>query len=95
MFTDHSTNLDFLLLTCREVEQLIGLSRSTIYRKIRDGSFPAQVKVGAQAVRWRASDICTWIDRAAARMARRQKNEKTERPKKRPKKKAAAGSTSA
>ena len=61
MFTDHSTNLDFLL-TCREVEKLTGLSRSTIYRKIRDGSFPAQVKVGAQAVRWRASGICTWID---------------------------------
>ena len=61
MSTDHSTNHEFLL-TCRQVQERTGLSHSTIYRKIRDGSFPAPVKVGAQAVRWRASDIRTWID---------------------------------
>ena len=75
MFADHSTNHE-VLLTCRQVQERTGLSHATIYRKIRDGSFPAQLKVGAQAVRWRASDICTWIDRAAARMARRQKVKK-------------------
>ena len=37
------------LLTTREVELLIRLNRVTIYRLIREGSFPA-IKVGGQ---WR------------------------------------------
>ena len=60
MFTDHSTNR--FLLTYREVEQLTGLSHSTIFRKVRDGTFPAPVKVGKRALRWRESDVRAWID---------------------------------
>ena len=51
-----------VLLTCREVEQRTGLSRSTISRKVRDGTFPAPVKAGKRALRWRESDIRVWID---------------------------------
>lgn len=61
MFTDHSTNRDFLL-TYREVEQRTGLSRSTIYRRVRDGTFPPPVKTGKRAVRWRESAITAWIE---------------------------------
>ena len=34
------------------------LARSTIYRKMRDGSsFPEPLKIGVRAVRWRESEI--------------------------------------
>lgn len=49
------------LLRRREVEELTGLSRASIYRLMRSGRFPASVKVSDTAVRWRASDIAAWI----------------------------------
>ena len=50
------------LLRRREVEQLTGLSRASIYRLMRDQRFPQAVRVSATAVRWKASDITTWIE---------------------------------
>lgn len=37
-----------------------GLGRSTIYRLIADGSFPAPVRLGHRAVAWRWSDLDQW-----------------------------------
>jgi prophage regulatory protein len=37
-----------------------GLGRSTIYRLIADGSFPAPVRLGPRAVAWRWSDLDQW-----------------------------------
>ncbi len=51
-----------MLLTRREVERLTGLSRSTIYRKMREGTFPVPLKVSERAVRWRESDIRAYVD---------------------------------
>lgn len=39
-----------------------GLSRSTIYRKIADGSFPRQVAIGTHSAGWRESAINRWIE---------------------------------
>ena len=49
------------LLRRREVEEITGLARSSIYRQMDRGSFPRPVKVGPTAVRWRESDITEWI----------------------------------
>lgn len=38
-----------------------GLSRSTIYRKITEGTFPAQLKISIHGAGWRESDINRWI----------------------------------
>ena len=51
-----------VLLTRREVERRTGLSRSTIYRKMSDGTFPVPLKVSERAVRWRESDIRAYVD---------------------------------
>ena len=51
-----------VLLTRREVERRTGLSRSTIYRKMRDGTFPVPLKVSERAVRWRERDIRAYVD---------------------------------
>ena len=34
-----------------------GLSRSTIYRKIGEGTFPAQLRISVNGAGWRESDI--------------------------------------
>ena len=49
------------LLHLREVIALTGFSRSSIYRKMRDGSFPEPLKIGVRAVRWRESEIEAWL----------------------------------
>jgi len=38
-----------------------GLSRSTIYRKIKEGTFPAQLKISTNGAGWRESDINRWV----------------------------------
>jgi len=51
-----------VLLTRREVERRTGLSRSTLYRKMRTGTFPVPVKVSERAVRWRDRDIRAYVE---------------------------------
>lgn len=38
-----------------------GLSRSTIYRKIAEGTFPPQLKISANGAGWHESDIDRWV----------------------------------
>lgn len=39
-----------------------GLSRSTIYRKIAEGTFPAQIKISINGAGWHESDINRWVN---------------------------------
>lgn len=39
-----------------------GLSRSTIYRKIAEGTFPAQIRISINGAGWRESDFDRWIE---------------------------------
>jgi prophage regulatory protein len=43
-----------------------GLSRSTIYRKIDEGTFPAQLKISTNGSGWHESDINRWIANPAS-----------------------------
>jgi prophage regulatory protein len=45
-----------------EVEARTGLSRSTIYAWMKEGTFPKPVKLGARLVGWVDSDIQAWVD---------------------------------
>ncbi len=45
-----------------EVMQLCGLSRSSIYQKMADGSFPAQIKISMRSVAWLEGDVIDWIE---------------------------------
>jgi prophage regulatory protein len=42
------------------VIQATGLGRSTIYRLVANGTFPAPVHLGPRAVAWRWSDLDRW-----------------------------------
>lgn len=39
-----------------------GLSRSTLYRKIAEGTFPSQIKISIHGAGWRESAVNRWID---------------------------------
>ena len=45
-----------------DVEAVTGLSRSTIYKWMDEGSFPKPVKLGPRAVGWREADINDWLE---------------------------------
>lgn len=54
------------ILRLKSVQARTGLSRSSIYQRISDGSFPAPIKLGARSVGWVESDINNFIgDRIA------------------------------
>jgi prophage regulatory protein len=49
------------LMRRREVERVTGLSRAGIYKAMRGGYFPENVKIGVNAVRWRVADVQRWL----------------------------------
>lgn len=49
------------IVRIRTVLARTGLSRSTLYRKMNDGSFPRQVKIGVHSSGWHESAINTWV----------------------------------
>ena len=57
------------LLRRREVEQMTGLSTTTLYKCMKDGTFPKPVRLTVRAVRWRLSDINAWIAEQTAEAA--------------------------
>lgn len=48
-------------LNVREVALRVGLSRSTIYRKVKAGDFPDSYDLSDGRVAWRESDIDAWV----------------------------------
>ncbi|AEG68269.1 AlpA family phage regulatory protein [Ralstonia solanacearum] len=45
------------ILRRKQVEAATGLSRSSIYQRIKERTFPAAIQLGPRAVGWRAGDI--------------------------------------
>ena len=49
------------IIRLRTVLSRTGLSRSTIYRKIAEGTFPTQIKISTNGTGWHESDLNCWI----------------------------------
>ena len=49
-------------LRISEVLDRVGVSRPTIYRWMREGTFPKQISIGANSVVWLESDVTKWMD---------------------------------
>jgi len=49
------------LLRLPQVKATTGLSKSTIYARIAEGTFPKQIPLGPRLVVWVESDIQNWI----------------------------------
>lgn len=49
------------ILRLKTVLDRTGLTRSTLYRKIADGTFPSQIKISEHGAGWRESAVSRWI----------------------------------
>lgn len=49
------------ILRRKQVQARTGLSRSTIYFRAAEGTFPKPVNLGARAVGWLESEIDLWL----------------------------------
>jgi prophage regulatory protein len=53
------------IIRMNTVRARTGLSRSTIYRKMAEGTFPARLKICTNGTGWRESDIDRWVSNPA------------------------------
>lgn len=56
------------MLRFPQVQELTGLTRSTIYEMMFRGEFPKQVKVGPRSVAWVQAEVEEWL---STRLAQR------------------------
>lgn len=56
-----STKPECEVVRSKDLRQLTGLSRSSIWRLERDGDFPARVRLTRSGVGWRRTDIEAWL----------------------------------
>ncbi len=52
---------DHKILRIKQIVEITGLGRSTIYEHMAIGLFPSPIKIGKRAVGWLDSDISAWI----------------------------------
>lgn len=50
------------ILRLKNVQKLIGLSRSSIYLRIANGTFPRPINLGGKAVGWLESEVQQWLE---------------------------------
>ena len=50
------------LVRVKDVLEITGMSRSTIWRLVNSGDFPAPYKLGPRMNAWHKSEIVTWIE---------------------------------
>lgn len=53
------------IIRLKTVLSRTGLSRSTVYRKMQDGTFPRNLKISTRCAGWRESSIEAWISAVA------------------------------
>ena len=46
----------------RQVCRATSLSRTTLWRRIRDGQFPKPLRLGSNAIGWRATVVDAYLD---------------------------------
>ncbi len=49
------------LISMSELTEKLGLSRSTIYVMMGEGTFPSPIKIGSKRIAWRVATIDKWI----------------------------------
>jgi len=58
--SDVTEDSDVILLRLPEVKAMTGLSKSSLYALVREGTFPAPVRLGPRAVAWVKSEVRRW-----------------------------------
>lgn len=64
-----SKELSDALLRRKQVQEICAMARSTLWAKVRNGSFPAPLKIGPRTRAWTASSVHAWIAEQTQRLA--------------------------
>lgn len=59
---DQETNSKPQFVRLKETIQITNFSRSSIYRGIRDGSFPVPVRIGERAIAFKLNELEKWME---------------------------------
>ena len=68
MAEDHNTTIPptrataVKLLRLPAVEAMAAMKKSKLYDLVKQGQFPAPVRLGPRSVRWKSTDVQAWID---------------------------------
>ncbi|PZQ54162.1 MAG: transcriptional regulator [Novosphingobium pentaromativorans] len=49
------------LIRLSEVIEIVGYCKAMIYRKVRQGTFPAPYKPGGSSSRWSYHEVTAWV----------------------------------
>lgn len=55
------TNTPDRILRIKAVQERTGLCRSTLYRKMQNGTFPRNFKISTRCTGWRESAVAEWL----------------------------------
>ncbi len=50
------------LMRMKDLTEMTGFCSDHIYRMIRNGSFPKQIKISSRASAWLTSDVDAWLE---------------------------------
>lgn len=67
MFPDDCSIMGFVRLPT--LVKLLGVSKTTIYKEIREGRFPRHVRLSPRVSAWRISDLIAHFDNIDSRQA--------------------------
>jgi len=54
-------NTEIVILKRQQVEKITGLSRSSIYQKVLEGTFPKAIRLGTRSVGWLEHEVYSWL----------------------------------
>jgi len=54
-------NVDVIYVRERQILAMLPFSKSTLWRKVKEGSFPKPVKLSERVTAWRVDEINDWM----------------------------------
>lgn len=64
----------------RQIIAIVPFSQATIWRKVKNGSFPAPIKLSERVTAWKVDDVRAWLEAAASPDARAPSAKATKAP---------------
>ena len=58
--------MDTAILRVSQVVRETGMSRITVWRRVKAGKFPAPVKLGTRMIGWRTAEVQEWMKQLEA-----------------------------
>ena len=63
------------ILRLKDVVELVGLSKTTIWRRMRAGEFPPAIRLGGpstRAVGWKMTDVEAWLEQRTGNLGQKE-----------------------